>query len=296
MVQHPETPLFVATVLPAARTDRKTPILFVHGACHTGACFIATPDGRPGWAQFASARGRAAHALDWPGHGRSEMPQRFHEMSLRFVVEAVARTVARIGPVVLITHSMGAIVGWQVAELRRDLVRAIVALAPAPPANIQPPLSASEMTALRESDPLRWAAVGAPSAVPVTAPFVVSRDAAIALWAASDRFPVAARDAYVAGIVAESPVAVNERINLDGSGLYLAGAASLAGLPILVVTGDQDPRHPRVADEPIADYLGAEFVWLPDRGLPGYGHSMAIEDGNDIVAGLCLDWLDDAGV
>ncbi len=290
-----DSPVFVATI-PAGQSAHKTPVLFVHGACHTGAGFLATPDGRPGWAEVTATGGRAAYVVDWPGHGRSRVPERFHEMSLRFVVEAIERTVARIGPVVLVTHSMGAIVGWHVAELRRDLVRAIVAVAPAPPANIQPPLAAEQMAALRESDPIRWAAIGSPSPASTSAPFVAGRDAAIALWAAADRFPIAARDAYLSSLVPESSRAVNERINLDGTGLYLGGPESLANMPILIVTGDQDPRHPRAADEPIADYLGAEFCWLPDRGLSGHGHSMMIESGNDVVASLYLDWLDSVGV
>ena len=61
-------------------------------------------------------------------------------------------------------------------------------------------------------------------------------------------------------------------------------AEALAGIPILVITGDSDPRHPRAVDEEVAAYFGADFIWLADRGLTGHGHMMMIEHGHDVVA------------
>jgi pimeloyl-ACP methyl ester carboxylesterase len=61
---------------------------------------------------------------------------------------------------------------------------------------------------------------------------------------------------------------------------------------ILFVTGDHDPRHPRTLDEATAAYLGAEFVWLPDRGIDGNGHMMMIEHNSDDLAAMILGWLD----
>jgi pimeloyl-ACP methyl ester carboxylesterase len=89
---------------------------------------------------------------------------------------------------------------------------------------------------------------------------------------------------------------MNERSNFNGRGLRISGPESLAGIPMLIITGDQDPRHPRVADEAIATYFGADFVWLADRGLRGHGHMMMLEHGNDAIAGIFLDWLDERGL
>ena len=58
------------------------------------------------------------------------------------------------------------------------------------------------------------------------------------------------------------------------------------------MTGDHDARHPREVDEATARYLGAEFVWLPERGIRGNGHMMMIEDNSDELAAMVLDWLD----
>ena len=284
------------TIAASANAARKTPLLFVHGGSHTGACYIETPDGRAGWAPYVAARGRDAYVVDWPGRGNTPVEEPFAELSMQTVADAVAATLARIGPAVLVTHSMGGVIGWRAAELDPRNVAAIVAIAPGPPANLQPALDAAEIARIRDEEPERWAALGRPAVSPPGAPVQPVRETALAMWANSDRFPHAAVETYLAGLVPESPRAMNERSNFDGSGLRIAGPESLADIPILVVTGDQDPRHPRVADETLAHYFGADFIWLADRGLRGHGHMMMLEDGHDAIADIFLGWLDERGL
>jgi pimeloyl-ACP methyl ester carboxylesterase len=286
----------LTTLAAAAGAPRKNPLLFIHGGSHTGDCYLRTPDGRGGWAPYVAARGRAAYVIDWPGHGKSPAPEAFHEMSMQHVADEVTELLADIGPAVLVAHSMGGVVGWRAAELAHDNVKAIVAIAPGPPANLQPRLDAVEIARVRDEEPQRWAELGRPAAMPAGVVVPAVRETALAMWANSDRFPHAAVETYLAGLVPESPRAMNERSNLNGTGLRIGGPEALAGIPILVITGDQDPRHPRVTDEAIATYFGAEFIWLADRGIRGHGHMMMIEDGNEAIADLFLGWLDGRGL
>ncbi len=265
------------TIAAATNVPRKTPLLFVHGGSHTGACYLQTPDGRSGWASLAAADGRTAHVLDWPGRGRSPAPETLAMMSMQAVAEAVVAALAQIGPAVLVTHSMGGVVGWRAAEMAPQSVAAIVAIAPGPPANLQPVANPAD-------------------AVPEDAPSPVVRENALKMWANSERFPHAALEAYLAGLVPESARALNERNNVNGGGLRVAGPDSLTGIPIVIITGDQDPRHPRAADEAIATFFGADFIWLADRGLTGHGHMMMIEHGHDAIARIFLDWLGERGL
>jgi pimeloyl-ACP methyl ester carboxylesterase len=285
-----------STLTAAPNAARKTPLLFVHGGSHTGACFVETPDGRSGWAPYAAAHGRDAYVVDWPGRGNSPVTEPFAAMSMQTVADAVAATLTEIGPAVIVTHSMGGVIGWRAAEMNPQNVTAIVAIAPGPPANLQPALDGAEIARIRDEEPERWAALGRPAALPEGQPAPVVRETALAMWANSERFPHGAVEAYLAGLVPESPRAMNERSNFNGSGLRIAGPESLAGIPIVVITGDQDPRHPRVADEKIAEYFGADFIWLADRGLLGHGHMMMIEHGHDVIADIFLNWLDERGL
>jgi pimeloyl-ACP methyl ester carboxylesterase len=281
----------VTTIAAPAGAPHTTPILFIHGGSHTGACYLETPDGRAGWASYVAARGRTAYVVDWPGHGKSDAPDPFHELSMQHVADAVVELLADIGPAILVTHSMGGVVGWRAAELARANVVAIVAIAPGPPANLQPPLDEREIERVRDADPQRWAELGRPAASPRGTPVLPDRERALAMWANTVHFPHAHEETYLAGLVPESPRAMNERANLNGEGLRIAGPEALAGIPIVVITGDQDPRHPRVTDEAIATYFGADFIWLPERGLSGHGHMMMIEAGNEAIADIFLDWL-----
>ena len=43
-------PIHVVHIAAPAKVAGKTPVVMVHGACHTGACYLSTPDGREGWA------------------------------------------------------------------------------------------------------------------------------------------------------------------------------------------------------------------------------------------------------
>ena len=66
---------------------------------------------------------------------------------------------------------------------------------------------------------------------------------------------------------------------------------SLRNVPQVLLTGDQDPRHPRPVDEKTARFVGAEHIYLADVGIRGHGHMMMIEKDNEKIARLITDWL-----
>jgi pimeloyl-ACP methyl ester carboxylesterase len=266
----------------------RVPLVFVHGGHHTGTCWERTPDGRAGWAPYAAERGHAAYVVDWPGHGRS--PARsLAELSLGDVATGVAELLADLGNAALVTHSMGGVIGWRAAELAREHVAAIAAIAPGPPANLQPPLSSATIRAQQIADPA-YGMLGQPM-IALAGEQTPTATMARAMWANAARFPADAFDAYFATLVPEGSRALNERNNIDGTGIGVTEPAALSGIPIAIFTGDNDPRHPRAIDAAVAAYFGAEFVWLADRGLTGHGHMCMIEDGNLAVADLVLDWI-----
>jgi pimeloyl-ACP methyl ester carboxylesterase len=259
------------------------PIVLFHGGAHTGAGYVSTPDGRPGWAPYLVDQGWVTYVVDWPGHGRSPVPPDFQLMSTQQVVAAGVALLEQVGPAVILTHSMSGPIGWKIADTVPDRVAAIVAIAPGPPANIQPPVT--------EEHPL-WNALYNPEDRPVR----FTRESALENWGNSDLFPHEAFEDYFKSLVPESARAVNERQNVHGIGLTISGPERIARMPTVLITGNQDTRHPRNLDEPIAAYFGADFVWLADAGLPGHGHMQMLERGNLDVAALFNRWLEDKGL
>lgn len=287
-----ENPVYADRLAPRTAHAGK-PVVMIHGGGHTGSCYLATPDGRPGWAPIFAAAGREVFVPDWPGHGRSPAGADFPRLGSRDVAEALLVLLDEIGPCVLVVHSASGPFAWWMAERRPDLIAGIVGLAPGPPANLQRDLP---------DDPAAIAGLRADAAAghPVHSPEdrAVRFDAgfAAAYWANAPRFPKAAFERYRRGIVPESARILNERFNIGGRGLKLDDPANLARTPILIVTGEHDPRHPRAVDEETARYLGAEFVWLPDCGVAGNGHLLMIEDNSAQLAALALAWLDAKGL
>lgn len=281
-------PIFV-DVLSAREGDAdKPPVIMIHGGCHTGACYLSTPDDRPGWAPIFAAAGHDVFVADWPGHGRSPMRPDFATLSTLDIARSLLALAAEVGPSILVVHSASGPMAWWMAEQRPDLIRAVVGLAPGPPANILPvlPEDPAAVNALRDDESL-----GCPICVPEDRPIWVEPPFISAYWANGDRFPKAAFERYRRGVTPESARLLNERFNIGGRGLRISDPQALSGTPILIMTGDQDPRHPRAIDKATADYLNADFVWLPDVGISGNGHMLMIENNNHEIAALALNWL-----
>src|SRR6218665_853767 len=127
---------------------------------------------------------------------------------------------------------------------------------------------------------------------PTDRPAFVDRSFIQTYWANSLRFPHGAFEAYARSIGHESPRILNERFNIGGSGLRLERPEQLGTLPILVMTGDADPRHPKEVDGALATFLGADFIWLPDIGITGNGHMLMLEDNHEQLAAHIGHWLD----
>jgi pimeloyl-ACP methyl ester carboxylesterase len=99
----------------------ETPILLVHGWCCDHTYFA------PQFEHFAS-RGNRVVAVDLRGHGRSDKPQQAYTMQL--FADDLAWTCQRIGvekPVV-VGHSMGGIVAFDLAARYPDMPSAVVML------------------------------------------------------------------------------------------------------------------------------------------------------------------------
>lgn len=286
-------PIYVDYIGAAGDVPVRRPVVMVHGGCHTGTCYLATPDGREGWAGVFAAAGHDVFVVDWPGHGRSPVCEDLATLSTREIAESLRVLLEDVGPAILVVHSASGPMAWWVAEQAHASVAAIIGIAPGAPANILKVLPDDPAEVAKLSQDV---SLGCPVCLPEDKPVRVGRDFIESFWANAPRFPKHGLDTYALAIVPESAGLFNERFNIGGRGLRIDDPASLAKLPILIMTGDHDPRHPRAMDEATARYIGAEFVWLPDRGITGNGHMPMIEDNSDEIAALLQEWLAGKGL
>jgi pimeloyl-ACP methyl ester carboxylesterase len=283
--------------------DRLTPgspggrphVVMLHGGSHTGSCYLMTPDRRPGWAYRFASHGYPVIVPDWPGHGRSGALDP-DTLTGEIVCQGLASMIAELpGPVVLVNHSMGAALGWRIAELCGDKVTAIVGVAPGPPGNIQP-----EPEILSETDdavalrtPFRTLTLKKQGFIYPDRSFIGDK-----LIGSSRQFPREQTDAYTGLLAPVSSRLLYERLNIRMSQVRIRDTNFLVNKPVMIVTGSDDLEHPRVVDEALAIWLSqcgaiTRFVWLPEQNIDGNGHMVMLERNSDEIADLILTWLEE---
>ncbi len=292
-----QDPAIHVGVVEASLSTNQT-VVMVHGGAHTGSCYQQTPDGRPGWAPFFAKRGFQVLLPDWPGSGQSD-PVPLDRLNGELVCKTLANLLAaRNEPVILLTHSMAGAFGWKLLETHANQIRGLIAVAPAPPGNIQPATPIIH----RGNDAIEVETAGATWTIPLNERVPVSttlvRDK---LVGESKRFPRDVLGTYTASLHGIAPLLVLERQNIDGRQLKITNTDGFQDKPILIVTGSDDRDHPRETDKETADWLtqlGArvQHAYLPDLGIAGNGHMLMLENNSDSIAAIMANWIEELDI
>ncbi|MPY70132.1 MAG: alpha/beta fold hydrolase [Alphaproteobacteria bacterium] len=291
------SPAVYFDVLEPDRPTGRPPVVMVHGGGHTGTCYLATPDGRPGWAAYFARRGHRVFVPDWPGMGRSGF-MAGQALTGEVVCRALGGLIESVGePVVLMTHSMSGVYGWKLVETHGAHILAVVGVAPSAPGDVQPQAEVIS----RDGDEVVVRRAGGARRISFTALTPPEPDFIRAKFLGPDstRFPMAALDFYARGLGYTPPRLMFERQNVDGAQLRVADPAPFRGKRILVITGACDVDHTREVDGAVVDWLGkigaaVEFRFLADEGIDGNGHMLMLEQNSDEIAGIIADWVEAA--
>jgi pimeloyl-ACP methyl ester carboxylesterase len=249
---------------------RPDPIIMIHGGMHTGVCWTTIPDGSTGWAPFFADQGWTVFVVDWPGVGRSGFTSDFLTMGPKPIVDALMALLEKVGPSIMIGHSIGGALSLKVADLMPDALRAVVALTSAPISNVPFPI------------PLR----------PVTAPFRFTDDDIARFFLSAPRFPANAKEQYLSSLVPLSPSIENELGSRGGSGFMIERLEAIRKIPVLFLVADDDLLVTTAISEPMAEYLGVPHTMIArDWLLEGFGHMLIVERGTLEIAARVNDWI-----
>ncbi|MFY9527508.1 MAG: alpha/beta hydrolase [Candidatus Acidiferrales bacterium] len=185
-------------------------------------------------------------------------------------LDAHVALLEKIGtPVILITHSQGGLFGWQVADARPKLVKAIITAEPAGPP-------------IQNVDTAKQVYTGK----------------GLLVWGVTS-LPVH----YDPPISDPSELQVELEPKSDGPGLIQCWLqkepahklVNLQGIPVLDVSGEAS--YHRVFDSCDAKWLNqagvkTDYVKLEDAGLPGNAHEMMLERNSDGIAAYFQSWID----
>lgn len=263
-------------------------VLMVHGGGATGACFRADLRGRPGWADLLADSGHTVWVPDWPGCGRSGN-RVLTDIEYDDVVEGHRRLLRDVigRPVVIVCHSMGGAVAWQLVAREPDLVDGVVGLGAAYPGNLSSPAEvvAEEGSVMIVRSPLSGAV------------FVVDRNRGYLCEddyiyrqgiATSRRFPMDLVDRMRASLVPIPPKMVLQRLGVVAGLPSVDDRSGFQGMGVRLVVGTEDPAHTFSLERATAELLSswgadADVVWLGDRGIDGNGHFFFFEDNSDEI-------------
>ncbi len=217
----------------------------------------------------------------WPGSGKMGDPifDNFAKTQVQFVgevkqaelnLEAHEALLDMIGtPVILITHSQGGEFGWQIADARPKLVKAIITAEPA-----GPPIMSVNIAkiAYNPRSSLVWGVTSLPMHYdpPITDP--------------SELQPVLEEKS-------DAPDEVPCYLQKEPAHKLV----NLEGIPILDVSS-QSSYH-RVFDSCVPKWLNqagakVQYVKMEDVGLTGNEHEMMLDKNSDAIAKFFSQWLD----
>jgi pimeloyl-ACP methyl ester carboxylesterase len=300
------------------------PIVMIHGSQQTGANFLGTPDGRPGWAAFFVSHGWPVYVIDQPGRGKSgyfpnaygaqaanpspttvirmftapelssplQWPQAaLHtqwpggpgsgvpgeyafdqffssqvanmpdgNLALSLTTAAVTRLLDRIGPAVIITHSMSGPLSWMIPQANPGKIRAIIAVEPTGNSSLNGDVAPGTACGLSNVCLNFTPAINGPADLGLT------------------RVPAPSTDLKSCWLQTE-PAHTLPWLN---------------GIPILIATGEASYHS-------TYDYCTSKFltqakvpnqwVYLPTVGIHGNGHMQMLEMNNLEIARFYRRWL-----
>jgi pimeloyl-ACP methyl ester carboxylesterase len=319
--------MFVQYQVPQNRTQ-PYPVVMWHGGGQTGTNFLATPDGRPGWADYFLRQGYAVYVVDQPGRARSGYftevygPTRRPNtgaMSRRFTAPANSNEYPQAkrhtqwpgsgtpGDPVFDQFFASQVEDIQDVGMIERLNRAAgVALLD----RIGPAILLTHS----QSGPFGW---GIADARPRLVKGIVAIEPngpafhEAAMIGAPDWFkdgPLGRPWGITRGPLTYAPPAASpedlkmtRQAAADGPELvrcWAQGAPArqlpnLMGIPILIVVSEASYHAPY--DHCTSKYLAQagvqhEFVRLPDKGIRGNGHMMMLEKNNLDIAALLHGW------
>jgi len=262
--------MYVEYQIPAA-LKYQYPIVFMHGGGHTGEFFRTTPDGRDGWFTSFTKRGFAVYSVDGSNRGRAGWdPTARFQASQGLLLPSLMQSANMYSePSAWVAFRWGPTYGewYPNTQFPKDAKDQYLR-------QIQP--------AYRDAPANGYLAADLQALVDKIGPCIL-----LGWSTGSTNVMTAASNASYAP-------RVKGLIGIEGFTANSGGDPNLVkGIPQLTVLGDHNDKTPNVAWSNTINGLGGDSttVYLPDVGIFGNGHTLAIELNNEQIADLIENWI-----
>jgi pimeloyl-ACP methyl ester carboxylesterase len=251
--------------------DHKYPIVFMHGGGHTGEFWRTTPDGRQGWFTSFTRRGFAVYAVDGANRGRAGW-----NPTARIQATLGLAPASAMEPVNVYSEQSA----WTAFRWGPSYG--------VPYPNTQFPLEAKDAY-LRQIQPAYRDTAANPNLAANIGALIDRIGPCILVgWSTGGTNVLAG-----AASTPERVKKVKGIIAIEGGNATSAPVDQIAKIPLLYLTGDN--TSPDGAHAYAAQLRGlggdATSVWLPDIGMFGNGHTLALERNNEKIADFVEGWI-----
>lgn len=276
------------------KSENGRTILMIPGAYHSGVCYTQTPDGRKGWAQLFNEQGFNVIVSDLPGTGRSGFVP-FEDISGEFIVKAYADLFRSLdGEVILLTHSLCGPIGFKLAEMMPEKISHLISVEPGLLGSIQE--ISSPISEGKDSIKIKFK--GMDFDLNMNEMSLPSQQLIDRLSKnCTKRFPndIQSIEQYSASLQTIHPRLLYERFNIKGSQLSIESYDKLKNTRLLIITGTEDVAHKdedyKISEDLEQRGIKVDHFFLGQKGIEGNGHMMMLEDNNDKIADLIIDWI-----
>jgi pimeloyl-ACP methyl ester carboxylesterase len=269
--------MYVQYMIPWSKRHR-LPVVFAHGAWHTGKTWEETPDGREGWVNFFVRQGFATYWVDKPWRGRSAFNAQ--------LINAVARGDAPPSalPNIYVTGHKGWVEALRLGPSFGELF----------PKGLFPLAAAEQYLAQLVPD---FSVFLRGSPTPRSYP-MLEEDVGALLNRIGRAIYIGHSQGggEIPGLVRAHPNLFAAAISVEGGCPPIEDAALYKnhGIPFALVTGDY--TTPSADCQAFIDALNgmggrAANLWLPALGIHGNDHMMMLDRNNKIVARVIINWI-----
>jgi pimeloyl-ACP methyl ester carboxylesterase len=227
---------------------------------------------------------QARHHTQWPGSGEKGDPvfDQFYASQADFIKDrteveclnrdAGAALLDKIGPAILLTHSQSGPFGWLIADVRPNLVKAILALEPNGPPFREIKLRGGDQWYAYEDVVDRHGGV---TRIPLT-------------------FAPPLKKGEVLAAELQAPSRRPERVTAYLQGEPARQLPNLKNIPIMIMVSEAS--YHATYDHCTSAFLkqagvNHDLVYLADKGFRGNGHMVMLEKNNHAVADMMIEWL-----
>ena len=268
--------MYVQYMIPPTQRH-KVPVIFVHGAFHTGKTWETTPDGREGWVQYFVRQGFSTYWVDKPWKGRAA----WNLQLVNGVQRGDAPPSTLPSPVIVGQN------GWNIFRFGPSYG--------VPNPGVQFPLEAVDEWLKQLVPDFGFYLRGTAATVSYPA---LNEDA----YALLNKVGPAVYIGHSQGggeeatiVKAHPDIRFAGLISIEGGSCpSVADVALYKNIPYLYVTGDY--MDPPANCQPFMNALNslggnATSVHLPDIGIHGNDHMMMMDRNSDQVAQVIIDWI-----